>query len=190
MKSIKRIALALLVSTSAIAQNHDDVSALLDEYADAMIDREWAKSLDYVYPALFDVVPREIMEQAISTTFNDTSVVKMGFKSLELLEVSDIYEEEELSYSFADYGMVMTMTSVGNQSDAQIETLRSAMAMQFGEESIEVKGRTLYITVNNKMAVIRKSGEDKLYMLEIKDELKQVMQSFMSETFMRRAFES
>lgn len=190
MKNLKLVALAMIFSLAALAQNQEDVSKLLEEYKSAMIDRQWAKSLDYVYPAMFDVVPREMMEEAIATTFNDTSVVRMGFKSMELQEVSDVYEETELKYSFADYSMVMTMTLIGEKTDEEIETFRAAMAGQFGEDNVKVEGTTLYITAVNRMAVLRKTGEEKLYMLELKPELKQIMSSFMSDVFMQRAFES
>lgn len=190
MKNLKLVTLAMILSLGAFAQSQKDVRNLLDEYETAMVDRQWAKSLDYVYPAMFEVVPREMMEQAIATTFNDTSVVRMGFKSMELLEVSDVYEEDELSYSFADYSMVMTMTLIGEKTDEEIETFRSAMAGQFGEDNVSVDGKTLYITADNRMAVIRKTGEEKLYMLELKEELMQIMSSFMSDVFMQRAFQS
>jgi hypothetical protein len=71
-----------------------------------------------------------------------------------------------------------------------MNTLKAAIAMQFGEENVNVEENTLFITANNRMAVIRKTGEEKLYMLEIKPELKQIMESFMSEEFMQRAFDA
>jgi ketosteroid isomerase-like protein len=190
MNKLKLMILVFGMGLTALAQNQKEVSQLLADYKKAMVERQWVKSLDYVYPALFDVVPREMMEEAIKTTFNDTADIQMGFESMELLEVSDIYEEDEMSYSFAEYVMVMTMTAAGEKSDEDMNTLKAAIAMQFGEENVNVEGNTLFITANNRMAVIRKTGEEKLYMLEIKPELKQIMESFMSEEFMQRAFDA
>jgi hypothetical protein len=190
MNKLKLMILVFGMGLTALAQNQKEVSQLLADYEKAMVERQWVKSLDYVYPALFDVVPREMMEEAIKTTFNDTADIQMGFESMELLEVSDIYEEDEMSYSFAEYVMVMTMTTAGEKSDEDMNTLKAAIAMQFGEENVNVEENTLFITANNRMAVIRKTGEEKLYMLEIKPELKQIMESFMSEEFMQRAFDA
>jgi hypothetical protein len=190
MNKLKLMILVFGMGLTALAQNQKEVSQLLADYEKAMVERQWVKSLDYVYPALFDVVPREMMEEAIKTTFNDTADIQMGFESMELLEVSDIYEEDEMSYSFAEYVMVMTMTAAGEKSDEDMNTLKAAIAMQFGEENVNVEENTLFITANNRMAVIRKTGEEKLYMLEIKPELKQIMESFMSEEFMQRAFDA
>jgi hypothetical protein len=190
MNKLKLMILVFGMGLTALAQNQKEVSQLLADYEKAMVERQWVKSLDYVYPALFDVVPREMMEEAIKTTFNDTADIQMGFESMELLEVSDIYEEDEMSYSFAEYVMVMTMTEAGEKSDEDMNTLKAAIAMQFGEENVNVEENTLFITANNRMAVIRKTGEEKLYMLEIKPELKQIMESFMSEEFMQRAFDA
>jgi hypothetical protein len=190
MNKLKLMILVFGMGLTALAQNQKEVSQLLADYKKAMVERQWVKSLDYVYPALFDVVPREMMEEAIKTTFNDTADIQMGFESMELLEVSDIYEEDEMSYSFAEYVMVMTMTAAGEKSDEDMNTLKAAIAMQFGEENVNVEENTLFITANNRMAVIRKTGEEKLYMLEIKPELKQIMESFMSEEFMQRAFDA
>ena len=188
MKKLIFFTLSLALSFGTIAQNRKEVSQILEEYEQLMIDRQWARTLDYTYPALFEVAPREMLEKFITDSFNDTSLVKISFKSLDLLEVSEVYKEEELRYSFADYSMIMVTTLVSDKTENELKDLKNNLVMQHGEENIKIEGKTFTITTKNKMAVIRKQDDKQLYLLEIRPDL-EFMKSFMSEEFVQRAFE-
>lgn len=170
------------------AQSKKEVAALLDEYEQLMLNREWKKSMDYMYPTLFDIVPREMMENAIVTTFSDTSVLKMAIVELELIEVGEIKKDDTVSYAFAQYEMVMTMSMTNNLSEDFMATLKAQMAGQYGDENVWSVGKTLFIMTNNRIAVMKNIGEDRLYMLEIKPELKVIMEQMMSQQFLADAY--
>lgn len=188
---MKKMILSLVLLSSftfgAWAQSQKDVEKLLAEYKAAMQQREWLKSLDYIYPALFDVVPREMMEETLVQSFNSPEL-EISFEEMELLEVSEVYKEDGLSYSFADYSLVMSMKLAGEKSDEEIQQFADLMAAQLGEENINVKDKVIFITQNNSMAVIKNDDQEKLYLLELNPQLKEIIASFMSDTFMERAF--
>jgi hypothetical protein len=179
--------LGLGLNIGAYAQTQSEVEALLSEYEEAMKQKEWLKSLDYIYPALFDVVPREMMEETLEQSFNSPDF-SISFEDLTLTEVSDIYEETDLSYCFASYSLVMSMTLAGEKTEEEIAQFADMMALQLGEESISVKDKAIIITQDNAMAVLKKAGDSQLYLLELNPQLKQIMASFMSEEFLERAF--
>ena len=188
---MKKMILSLVLLSSftfgAWAQSQKDVEKLLAEYKAAMQQREWLKSLDYIYPALFDVVPREMMEETLVQSFNSPEL-EISFEEMELLEVSEVYKEDGLNYSFADYSLVMSMKLAGEKSDEEIQQFADLMAAQLGEENINVKDKVIFITQNNSMAVIKNDDQEKLYLLELNPQLKEIIASFMSDTFMERAF--
>lgn len=188
MKRFLLMCLLGLMLLNLNAQSKKEVAALLDEYEQLMLNREWKKSMDYMYPTLFDIVPREMMENAIVTTFSDTSVLKMAIVELELIEVGEIKKDDTVSYAFAQYEMVMTMSMTNNLSEDFMATLKAQMAGQYGDENVWSVGKTLFIMTNNRIAVMKNIGEDRLYMLEIKPELKVIMEQMMSQQFLADAY--
>jgi len=187
MKKLLLLFFATIFSISIQAQTEDEARGLLDQYADIFESKEWSRSLDLTYPDLFNVIPRDQMEQVIESTFN-SPLFEMSFGDLEVQDVSELYEEEGLSYRFMNYRQEMAMTVLDTEA-VSVSALIGPMRAQFGEENVTVSGSTLNILANNKLAVLKKTGDEKLYGLEIKNELKSLMGNFMSETFVRRAFE-
>ncbi len=188
MKKILFVLLTFLMAAGVQAQTKEEVENVLKEYTEMMQTKEWSKALDYTYPELFNVVPREQMEQAIETSFN-SPMFEMEIKEFSPKGISDLYEEEEISYRFVDYDMAMSMKILVDNPNLSMDTFAGAMKGQFGEENVTVDGKTLNIKADSKMAVIKKKGDPQLYALDIKKELKSMMAGFMSETFISRAFE-
>ncbi len=186
MKKISLLLLALIFSFSIQAQTEQEARDLLDQYAEIFETEQWLKSLDLTYPDLFTVVPREQMEQVIEATFN-SNMFEMSMGGMEIQEISERFEEEGLSYRFMKYKQEMKMT-VNESSQVTVDALVGPMKAQFGEDNVSVSGSSLEILANNKLAVIKKDGDDQVYGLEIKNELKGLMGNFMSETFIERAF--
>ena len=187
---MKKLILSFLLAgltAGVYGQSQAEVEKLLSEYQKAMQAKEWLKSLDYVYPAMFDVIPREMMEETLAQTFNSPEL-EIAFEEMELLQVSDIYSEDNITYSFADYTLVMSMQLAGDKTEEQTQQFAEIMASQVGEENVSVDGKVVYITQTNKLAAIKNKGEEKIYLLELNPQLKEIMASFMSETFLDRAF--
>ena len=86
--------------------------------------------------------------------------------------------------------MIMDMELVNESTDEQVQMYADMMKVQFGEDQVSVDGNRIIISSTNKMAILKNDGDSKLYMLEIKAELKEIMSSFMSDEFIARAFES
>ncbi len=177
----------LLIQTALFAQTAKEVKPLLEKYTQDMVNGDWAKSLDYTYPGLYQVVPREQMEAAIATTFDDTSMFVIGFTGMEFGSISEVYTDADYDYSFVKYTMEMTMRFTSGVPEENHQSTADLMKMQFGDENVRLNGKTMYIKQNNTMAAVKDKSDNKIYFLEIKEQLWPVMEQFMSEEFIETA---
>lgn len=183
------IALFTLVFVSgANAQTEAETMDLLKSYGEIMKKGEWTKTLDYVYPALFESVPREMLEMSLEQAFN-SPIFNISVTDLEVLEVSELFAEDSITYRFADYQSTLIMSFLNDSIEQeQINAMAEMMRMQMGEDAVEIAGNTLVITQRSKMAIIKQKDTKKLYVLDASPQLKPYMAAFMSEAFLSRAF--
>lgn len=188
---MKKLIIALCavfaLQLTAFGQTEKEVKPVLENYTQDLIEGNWVKSLDYTYPGLFSIVPKAQMEAAIEQTFSDTSMFVIGFNSMEYGSISKLFKEADYSYSFVKYTMEMTMKFSSGIPAENHQATADMMKMQFGDENVTLVDDTMIIKQNNTMAAIKKSGEDTIYFMEIKDQLFSIMDQFMSEEFMANA---
>lgn len=172
---------------SAFGQSEKEVKPVLKKYTQELIDGNWVKSLDYTYPGLYTIVPKDQMEAVIVQTFSDTSMFVIGFNSMEYGSISKLFKEADYSYSFVKYTMEMSMKFTSGIPAENHQATADMMKMQFGDENVTLADDTMIIKQHNTMAAIKKSGEDQIYFMEIKDQLFSIMDQFMSEEFIANA---
>lgn len=108
----------------------------LDEYMKINDDMNLDKVLDYTYPRLFEIAPREQMEEAMKQGF-DNEVMTMDMDSVKVEKIYPTFEMDNGSYAKVDYSMIMIMNF--KEKDAEmLEMMKSTMAEQYGEGNITI----------------------------------------------------
>ena len=186
-KLITALFAVIALQFSLDAQTEDEVKPILKQYTQDLIEGNWVKSLDYTYPGLYTVVPRDQMEAVIVKTFTDTSMFVIGFNGMEYGSITEVYTEDKYSYSFVKYSMEMTMRFTSGIPKENHQATADMMKMQFGDENVKLVDDTMVIKQDNTMAAVKNKGEDKIYFMEVKEQLFTIMGQFMSEEFIANA---
>jgi len=184
------LSLCLLAATTiAQAQTEKEVQALFNQYSQMMVNREFAKSLDLIYPELFNFIPRKEMEDGLMSSLNDTSMFRMTFKEMKIIEISNVYTAEKLSYSMVDYSITTVMDFINPETtEEEIFELGGIFNDFYGPENFQFKHRQFTVTTANRMAAIKTKGDKKLYMLEINQDMRPIIQQLLGDIFIARAF--
>ncbi len=134
----------------------------LSEFMKATENMELEKSLDYTYPKLFTIAPREQVLQAMRDGF-DNEEVKVKLDSVKVEKVFPFFEEGNGSYAKILYSMVMTMTfatdSAHANSPEKNEQMRSVMAAQYGEENVSMDPATGILRIRQASPMVAAKDE-------------------------------
>jgi hypothetical protein len=130
------------------AQNNryqNDIKTTYDTLAAATKRGDFNKVLDYTYPKLFDLFPREKMLDVMNKTISDTSVMKFtiiksridSFSNDTLLVDNELfmlfYRSNEMQFTFAKD------TSETEESQKSFfDTLEASYKANFGDENVTV----------------------------------------------------
>jgi len=146
-----------------------EIREKLNLYNKKMAEGDYIASLDFVYPKLFEIIPKETMVGLFKQTF-DSEDMKITISDSKILKVHDNYiEADNKLYTLVDYSFNMNMKLTGEMVDAA-EFMIGTFEAEYGKENIiyNKEESTFEIKTLNQMITIKENGE--WYILENKKE--------------------
>jgi len=148
----------LCLGSFAYASDKDDISRYANEYFSLLEAKDYNAGLNYIYPGLFDFVPKDLIVEGMENMEKD-SMVKIFFTGFSVSKISDVVIYEGLRYANVDYtfNMVMQVNYENNDSkQLTIDFTLSALKSQFGEDNVvydEKKSAYLLTPQSNMFAI-------------------------------------
>lgn len=160
MKLLSTIALCFIAVT-CFSQNDPELSKRLNAFMDHTSKKDISKIMDYTYPKLFTLVPREKMEEMMKGLFNSEEIT-VSMDSLKVDSVYEVFKINEGSYAKIMYSMRMIMKlkpEEGVSKEKQAETnemMFDIMKAQYPGDRVSMDSNgVLYIYTRKPMVAIR-----------------------------------
>jgi hypothetical protein len=138
---MKKLLLALLIAGIPIISIAQEDTSLVNR-VNAMLSFTQVKDLerimDYTYPKLFTIVPKEALIAAMKSAFESEEFI-IELDSVKILKIFPIFKINDTSYVKVKHSMLMKMKYVESYDSAQKEQkelMVSLMSQKFGEGNV------------------------------------------------------
>lgn len=177
----------LFFMLQAQAQDYkQSVKSVMNTYGDLLDKGEIDKSLDYVYPAIFEIVPKEQMATLFKSLFNskDFKVKLNGFK-VDSVGSKKVVEGKQYVTVYYQSRMLMNLTSLDTLSkdklQATVGMMQLAFANKFGSDNVKYieETRTFDINSQKKGLAIAPNGSSDWKIMTIESEQKVMMEKLL-----------
>lgn len=183
------IVLFLILSNLVNAQEYKEViKSEFTEYLDALVSRDFEKSIDYLTPEFFDIIPRSQMVLMMEKIFNDPSM-EFELKNPEIIEIQDSQKIDDKYYSLLTYSNEMNIKFIPEEEETddekkmRISILTLSMEEAFGSENVVYDEKTEFFEIQSQKDVyaISKNGETEWKFLVIEKEQKLLLKKLLPE---------
>lgn len=162
------LSLASLARLSAQSPTVESIKARLLTYFQATEEKDWATVVDYLYPALFEEVPKEdVIQQFQDMSGNGMEFEMSGYR---INTVEAPYDFESKQYAEVGYigKMSIQFTSASYQTPEVIGQLKGNMEAVYGTDAVEYDGgtHTFHVAVDKTLFAIAEAGTDQWYFIE------------------------
>ena len=133
-------------------------------YLEAIANKEFAKSMDFMLPEFFDFFPRETLVAAMEQSFNNPEM-NIEIKDPKILSVGNALEIEGKLYSKIRYSNVMKLKVLGDEAETKeekdmiIEIMIMSFAQTFGEKNVKYNLETEFYNIYSEKDVIAISND-------------------------------
>jgi hypothetical protein len=116
---------------------------------------DFDKVLDYTYPKLFTIAPREQVKEAMENAFNNEEIA-ITLDSIKVVKIYPIFAASQHRYAKLTYSMIINMRPNGEDS-TDITMFLELMQTQFGEKNVTIDktGNGINIFQEVDMAAIK-----------------------------------
>lgn len=160
MKKFVFVVACLCCSTILFAQKDPELRKRLTAFVQATQAMDFNKILDYTYPKLFTIVPRDQMLDALEKSLHNEQIT-IKFDSVKIDSLYPIFSMEGASYAKINSTMKMIMkfnfpaSEPDSSKTASNNQLAGAMQGQFGAGNVIIDNGNIIIHVSTPMVAIK-----------------------------------
>ena len=157
--------ITLLLSTNIAVRGQEDpgLKKRLDVFLEANQQLDFEKIMDFTYPKIFSLVPREQLTEFMKSAFN-TPELTIRMDSLKIIRIHPVFSMGGASYAKVNYSMLLFMTPHGEEKDVEKDqeagrAVADGMKQQFGAENVSYDSSTNTIRIYNRADMIAVKDE-------------------------------
>ncbi len=129
------------------------IGQTIESYFNKLSHKDIDGAFDFIYPKLFDIVPKEMMVSSFEQLFSDTTF-SFSFDSLIVTNISEPIKVAENEYAKVNYDGFMTMNLLGELEAEFIEIMKFGLNAQFGEEQIQFNESPPSFSIHSEKSMI------------------------------------
>ena len=160
----------------------DNIKSDFTTYLSAIKDRDFKKSVEYMLPDFFDLIPKEELIKVMEETFNNPNM-DFEIKDSKILSVSDIEKIEEKFYSKLRYSsnMSIKMNTEEALTDENKEMTLNLFKLNFGSENVSYDEQTAKYQINSEQNAISisENGINSWKFLVVEEKQRAILEQFI-----------
>lgn len=187
LKTLLPLLLCCLTLSVNAQEVKQEIAREFMAYQNAIIDKDFEKSLEYITPDFFEIYPKSEVLKLMQQTFNDPSI-NYEIKNTEITNIDDIQKIEEKHYALITYSSQMNIKFNAEEEEESEEDKKSRTGMYriyleqaFGSNNVAYNPATEQFEVKAQKNVyaISKNGKTDWKFLMVEKEQKVVMDKLL-----------
>lgn len=153
------IVLFLVTSTTENTQDYkENIKSEFMEYLNSIVNMEFEKSMEYITPEFFEIIPKSQMLKLMEQTFNNPEM-EFEIKNPEILKVNDSEKIENKFYSLLSYSNQMNIKFTSEEEETEdekkmrINLTKLSLEKTFGSENVKYNTDSDFFEIQSKKDV-------------------------------------
>ena len=194
IKQIIFSVLFLIISSTGNAQDYKKTIEIeFTEYLNSIVNKNFAKSMDYVIPEFFEIIPKSQMIKVMEQTFNNPSM-EFELKNPKIISINDAQKIAEKFYSLLSYSNQMNMKILNEGEETEDEKkmriglTQLSFEKNFGSQNVKYNKETDFfeILVEKQVYSISKDGKKDWKFLVIEKKQKVLLEKLLPKELVEK----
>ncbi|WP_316785534.1 hypothetical protein [Pedobacter frigiditerrae] len=200
MKLKKVLLITLLLATSSVAMAQDykkEIEKEFKEYLNALFSKDFEKSMNYLTPEVFKIIPKAQMIKIMEQTFNEPSI-EFELKDAKIIEIQNSEKIENKFYSFLSYSNLMRIKFKSERNETTEEKKmknnlgKLSFEKTFGVQNVKYDDKTEFfeIYVEKPVYAISDNGKNDWKFIVVEKKQKSFLETLLPKKLIEKVFQS
>ena len=177
----------IMNKSKALTETQNTLRTDFTKYLDLIINKEFRKSMDYMVPEFFEILPKEDLIEEMEQTMNNPDI-DIELKEPKILEIGKITKVANRFYSKLKYSSMINMKFKGEDEETKenekmrIDFMQFSLEATFGSENVTYNVETDFFKVYSEQDIIAISDNGKsAWKFLVVDEKDEVQMLFLEQ---------
>lgn len=192
----KKLLTVLLLGIGVIGFAQDykkEIETEFMEYVNLLVDMEFEKSMDYILPEFFEIIPKSQMIVLMEQTFNNPSI-EIELKNPRIIKTDDSQKIDGKYYSLLTYSNQMNIKILGDEEETEddkkvrINLTKVSFENTFGSDHVIYNEETGFFEIQTEKDVyaISDNGEADWKFLTLEKTQKAILEKLLPEKLTKK----
>ncbi|TMM29653.1 hypothetical protein FDT66_11100 [Polaribacter aestuariivivens] len=186
--------LLLIVTSTAISQDYkNELKKEFNDYLSAIVNMEFEKSMNYIVPEFFDIIPKSQMIKVMEMTFNNPDM-EFEIKNPKIIKVNDKKQIESKYYSLLTYSNQLNLKIKGEEGETidekttRVKLVKLSLEKTFGSKNVVYNKQTGFFDIQSQKDVyaISENGENNWKFLVIEKKQKFILEKLLPKELIEK----
>ena len=138
---------------SQFVKDSAELSSRLEMFMQYNRDMNFEKMMDYIYPKLFTIAPKEQIKEAMESALNDDELT-IKLDSLKTEKIYPLFASGNNRYAKISYSMLILMSTKQQKDSTDMSEIVPVMQTQYGEENVRFDKKTNTLIIYQKVDMV------------------------------------
>ncbi|MCX2682077.1 hypothetical protein OOZ15_19160 [Galbibacter sp. EGI 63066] len=186
--------LFLTIFSVGIAQDYKkEIESEFTEYLNSIVNMEFEKSMEFITPEFFEIIPKSQMINLMEQTFNNPSM-EFELKNPKILKINDAQKIENKYYALLTYSNQMNMKINSEEEETEdekkmrINMTKLSFEQTFGSDNVKYNEETGFFEIQSQKDVygISENGQTDWKFLVIEKKQKVILEKILPKELIEK----
>lgn len=155
---------------------------ILEEYGRSLVEKDYKKTASFIYPKLFDFIPKKTIEQSLKNAYSNPEIeVQFSDYNLEAIDFKQIIDDIEYLIIQTSCKQVIKYLVNNEETLEEATFLYEILKEKYGESNVSFNNELNQIDANSKSPQIAIKETGKWTFLDVKPNLIELYSKFLPE---------
>lgn len=184
------IVLAFITSFSLFSQDYkQNIEKEFSDYLETIVNKDFEKSVGYILPEFFEIVPKDQMIQIMEQSFNNPEM-EISLKDPKILNIEDKQHIEDQYYALLSYSNTMIIKFIDEEEESQEFTnaIKQSFDQTFGSENVKYneESGSFEIYSVKKVCAISEDGKSAWKFLVLEKNQKEILKRILPQSIIEK----
>ena len=159
------------------------VEQIIEEYGRSIIKKDYKKTVEFIYPKLFDFIPKKTIENALKHAYSNKEIdIKISNYNLDAIDFKQIINDTEYLIIQTSFNQVITYLVNNEETQEEANFHYEMLKEKYGELNVLFNDEINQITANSTSIQLAINENGNWTFLDVKPNLTELYSKFLPES--------
>ena len=170
--------------------NSKTIQQIIEEYGRSIIEKDYKKTVEFIYPKLFDFIPKKTIESSLKSAYSNKEIdIQISNYNLDSIDFKINISEIEYLIIQTSFNQVIKYLVNNEETQEEANFHFEMLKAKYGELNVMFNDEINQITANSSSTQLAINEKGNWFFLDLKPNFTELYSKFLPDSIMDKLFD-